>query len=113
MDFLAQNQKGTAQRAVPFPQSDLTPWRVKFPGYGLDGQRTLEPETMLMSLAEMTAPFTRPGLSLIFRSGARIVPSTTAAQHPTPPPPPEKETSEPVAKLIASPWDCVGNCLAQ
>src|SRR5207244_11230845 len=71
----------------------LPPWRLKFPDYGLAGQRTLAPDTMLMSFAEMTAPFTRPGLSAILRSGANTVPSTTAAQQFTPPPPPERSES--------------------
>ena len=38
----------------------------------------------------------RPGDSAILRYGARMVPSTIAAQQFTPPPPPEKATSAPV-----------------
>src|SRR6266496_2871539 len=66
-------------------------------GHGL---RTLAPELNLMSFPEITCPFTKPGLSLIFRSGASNVPSTIALQQPAPPPPPEKATSEPAPRML-------------
>ena len=40
----------------------------QFPNYqGQGGQRTLEPDTMLMFIPEMISPFTRPGDKAIFR----------------------------------------------
>src|SRR5439155_21311709 len=63
-------------------------------------QRTPAPETMLMSFPEMTCPFTKPGLRLIFRSGASNVPSTIAAQQPAPPPPPENAISAPAPMML-------------
>src|SRR5947207_11351686 len=70
----------------------------------LGGQRTLEPETMLISKPPINCPFTRPGLSAIFRCGARIVPSTLALQQVTPPPPPLKATSGPVPRILYKMW---------
>src|SRR2546425_5906328 len=71
------------------------------PGYGVGHrQRTLAPDTMLMSSPEMTWPFTRPGERAIFRVGASKVPSTIALQHPVPPPPPEKATCPPVPMML-------------
>src|SRR5258708_5667045 len=74
--------------------------RVTAPVQGQLGQCTLEPETMLMLRAEITSPFTRPGLSAILRCGASRVPSTIDAQQPTPPPPPENATSLPVPRML-------------
>src|SRR5204863_93166 len=73
------------------------------PGYGVGHrQRTLDPDTMLMSSPEITWPFTRPGERAIFRSGASKVPSTIALQHPVPPPPPEKATCPPLPMMLYS-----------
>src|SRR5207302_843932 len=53
------------------------------PGHGVGHrQRTLDPDTMLMSSPEITCPFTRPGERAIFRVGASKVPSTIAWQLP-------------------------------
>ena len=41
--------------------------RLTVADHGHGGQRTLEPETMLMFIPEMISPFTRPGLRLILR----------------------------------------------
>src|SRR5213078_2549072 len=71
------------------------------PGHGVGHrQRTLDPDTMLMSSPEITCPFTRPGERAIFRVGASKVPSTIALQHPVPPPPPEKATCPPVPMML-------------
>ena len=73
------------------------------PGYGVGHrQRTLDPDTMLMSSPEITWPFTRPGERAIFRFGASKVPSTIALQHPVPPPPPEKATCSPDPMMLYS-----------
>jgi hypothetical protein len=81
------------ERAAPRRRALQVSWqRPVTPGEGVGHrQRTLDPDTMLMSRPEITPPVHQAGLDGV-RFGASNVRSTIALRHPVPPPPPEKTT---------------------